>query len=287
MEHLPRRHGSVRGRVARARDPARGPRAASRTRSCPLGDCIRSTKARASPNVEKIRSLPTLIRRGARHRGGVEPDQRRVRRAADRERAGGEGPRAQAAGPHPPPQRARRRPDLHAHRADRRHRVRAAQDRPAPRTTSTSSRSTRRSRRSCSRGSRRRGFDLGEGERERRRDRARSPARRHRRPAHDHPARTSSSAPAAATACRRCARAAARPTSPSSSACDRPPMIGIPDGTRVYGMQLPIQAQSQHDRRRVGARRRASRTSPRVAQAADDTGFHYVGVCDHIAITED
>ena len=60
-----------------------------------------------------------------------------------------------------------------------------------------------------------------QGERERRRDRARSPARRHRCPPHDHAARTSSSAPAAATACRRCARAAARPTSPSSSACDR------------------------------------------------------------------
>ena len=42
--------------------------------------------------------------------------------------AGGEGPRRHAAGPHPPPVGARRRPDLHAHRADPGDRVRARED---------------------------------------------------------------------------------------------------------------------------------------------------------------
>ena len=40
-------------------------------------------------------------------------------------------------------------------------------------------------------------------------------------------------------------------------------MIEIPEGTRVYGIQLPIQAQSQHDRRRLGARRGRRRARAR------------------------
>ncbi len=60
-------------------------------------------------------------------------------------------------------------------------------------------------------------------------------------------------------------------------------MIEIPAGTRVYGIQLPIQAQVSTYvagwERTAGAPGLA-----RVAQAADDAGFFYVGVCDHIAI---
>jgi acetyl-CoA C-acetyltransferase len=40
------------------------------------------------------------------HRGCLEPDLRRLRRAASRQRAGGEGPRTHPAGAHPPPDRA-------------------------------------------------------------------------------------------------------------------------------------------------------------------------------------
>ena len=63
-------------------------------------------------------------------------------------------------------------------------------------------------------------------------------------------------------------------------------MIEIPAGTRVYGIQLPIQAQST----RVVAeweRTAGAAGLARVAQAADDAGFYYVGVCDHIAIPDE
>src|SRR6476660_341459 len=63
-------------------------------------------------------------------------------------------------------------------------------------------------------------------------------------------------------------------------------MIGIPEGTRVYGMQLPIQAQSlmiaADWERDAGVDELA-----RAIRHADEHGFHYVGVCDHIALTED
>jgi probable F420-dependent oxidoreductase len=53
----------------------------------------------------------------------------------------------------------------------------------------------------------------------------------------------------------------------------------------VYGMQLPVQSQS---RRYTAAWE--SRAGPgeieRVARAADEAGFFYVGVCDHTAIPE-
>ncbi len=62
-------------------------------------------------------------------------------------------------------------------------------------------------------------------------------------------------------------------------------MIQIPAGQRVYGMQLPIQAQSNYFvaewERSAGPDEMA-----RVARAADEHGFHYVGVCDHVAIPE-
>jgi probable F420-dependent oxidoreductase len=62
-------------------------------------------------------------------------------------------------------------------------------------------------------------------------------------------------------------------------------MIEIPAGTRVYGIQLPIQAQSEMfvaDWERVAGPDELAR----VARAADDSGFFYVAVCDHIAIPE-
>ena len=124
-----------------------------------------------------------------------------------------------------------------------------------------------------------------QGERERRRDRARPPARRHRRPAHDHAAER-------ARAHRRALRPAddVRGRRPGQRHHHRAPvtapMIEIPEGTRVYGMQLPIQAQSlmiaADWERDAGVDELA-----RVIRHADEHGFHYVGVCDHIALTED
>lgn len=62
-------------------------------------------------------------------------------------------------------------------------------------------------------------------------------------------------------------------------------MIQIPAGTRVFGMQLPIQAQSSYFvaewETSAGPRELA-----RVAKAADDAGFFYVGVCDHVALPD-
>ena len=63
-------------------------------------------------------------------------------------------------------------------------------------------------------------------------------------------------------------------------------MIEIPGGARVFGTQLPIQAQVSTSvadwERTAGAAGLA-----RVAQAADDAGFFSVGVCDHIAIPDE
>ena len=62
-------------------------------------------------------------------------------------------------------------------------------------------------------------------------------------------------------------------------------MIEIPEGTRVYGIQLPIQAKSKTFvadwELSAGPAELAQ-----VARAADDNGFFYVAVCDHIAIPE-
>jgi len=62
-------------------------------------------------------------------------------------------------------------------------------------------------------------------------------------------------------------------------------MIEIAPGARVFGMQLPIQAQSNYF---VGEwEREAGPTDlARIAKTADDTGFHYVGVCDHVALPD-
>jgi alkanesulfonate monooxygenase SsuD/methylene tetrahydromethanopterin reductase-like flavin-dependent oxidoreductase (luciferase family) len=62
-------------------------------------------------------------------------------------------------------------------------------------------------------------------------------------------------------------------------------MIEIPAGTRVYGIQLPIQSQSATfvaDWERTAGPAELAQ----VAKAADDNGYFYVAVCDHIAIPE-
>jgi probable F420-dependent oxidoreductase len=60
----------------------------------------------------------------------------------------------------------------------------------------------------------------------------------------------------------------------------------VPPGTVVYGIQLPIQAQSNYF---VEPWEKAAGTAEMaaVAKAADTSGFFYVGVCDHVAIPEE
>jgi probable F420-dependent oxidoreductase len=57
----------------------------------------------------------------------------------------------------------------------------------------------------------------------------------------------------------------------------------VPADTAVYGIQLPVQAQSKYFvepwELDAGPAEMAA-----VAQAADQSGFFYVGVCDHVAI---
>jgi alkanesulfonate monooxygenase SsuD/methylene tetrahydromethanopterin reductase-like flavin-dependent oxidoreductase (luciferase family) len=62
-------------------------------------------------------------------------------------------------------------------------------------------------------------------------------------------------------------------------------MIEIPAGTRVYGIQLPIQAKS---RTFVADWELAATPADlaRVTRTADEHGYFYVAVCDHIAIPE-
>lgn len=60
----------------------------------------------------------------------------------------------------------------------------------------------------------------------------------------------------------------------------------VPAGTVVYGIQLPIQAQSNYF---VEAWERSAGPADMatVAKAADTSGFFYVGVCDHVAIPDE
>jgi probable F420-dependent oxidoreductase len=59
----------------------------------------------------------------------------------------------------------------------------------------------------------------------------------------------------------------------------------VPEGRLVYGMQLPVQAQSElfvEDwERGAGADEIVA-----VARKADETGFFYVAACDHVAVPE-
>ena len=62
-------------------------------------------------------------------------------------------------------------------------------------------------------------------------------------------------------------------------------MITVPAGKRVFGMQLPIQAQSSYfvaDWERTAGPKELAR----LATACDDSGYAYVGVCDHVSLPE-
>jgi probable F420-dependent oxidoreductase len=71
----------------------------------------------------------------------------------------------------------------------------------------------------------------------------------------------------------------------SDTASDYTPAMApiVPPGSVVYGIQLPVQAQSNYFvedwERPAGPPEMAA-----VARAADSAGFFYVGVCDHVAI---
>ena len=60
----------------------------------------------------------------------------------------------------------------------------------------------------------------------------------------------------------------------------------VPAGKVVYGMQLPVQAQSKFfvEPWEIEA---GPAEMLAVARAADDANFFYIGVCDHVAIPED
>ena len=107
--------------AGRPRPPTR---AASSARSPPSTGSTADEGFRRETSLEKMATLKHPPPRRSHHRGGVQPDQRRRRGHAHRQRAGREGPRPHPAGPHPPPQRARRRPGVHAVGADPGHRVR-------------------------------------------------------------------------------------------------------------------------------------------------------------------
>ena len=97
-------------------------------------------------SLEKMAGLKTAGRGRPADRGDGQPDLRRCQRGAAGLRAGGQGPRSDATRPHPPHQRPRRRPGVHADRPDPGHPA-TRWRRPGCRsTTSTPSRSTRRSR---------------------------------------------------------------------------------------------------------------------------------------------
>ncbi|HVU61598.1 MAG TPA: LLM class flavin-dependent oxidoreductase [Mycobacteriales bacterium] len=60
----------------------------------------------------------------------------------------------------------------------------------------------------------------------------------------------------------------------------------VPPGKVVFGMQLPIQAQSTYfvEPWEIEA---GPAEMLAVAKAADESGFFYIGVCDHVAIPDD
>jgi len=57
----------------------------------------------------------------------------------------------------------------------------------------------------------------------------------------------------------------------------------IPEGELVYGMQLPVQSQSTIYAEPWEAAAGTAELAD-IARAADRSGFHYVAVCDHVAI---
>jgi probable F420-dependent oxidoreductase len=60
-------------------------------------------------------------------------------------------------------------------------------------------------------------------------------------------------------------------------------VLAVPEGEVVYGMQLPIQSQSS-----MYVAEWETRAGPeelaRIARVADESGYFYLGVCDHTAI---
>jgi probable F420-dependent oxidoreductase len=59
----------------------------------------------------------------------------------------------------------------------------------------------------------------------------------------------------------------------------------IPEGALVYGMQLQVQAKSKTFVEEWEAKAGADELRA-IVQKADDTGFFYVAVCDHLAVTK-
>lgn len=62
-------------------------------------------------------------------------------------------------------------------------------------------------------------------------------------------------------------------------------MIEIPSGARVFGIQLPIQSQSASFVGEWEAHAGPTELA-NIAKTADDAGYHYIGVCDHVALPE-
>jgi probable F420-dependent oxidoreductase len=62
-------------------------------------------------------------------------------------------------------------------------------------------------------------------------------------------------------------------------------MLTVPPGERIFGIQLPVQAQSQYFvfewERRAGPIEMVQ-----IAEACDASGFSYLGVCDHVSLPE-
>lgn len=62
-------------------------------------------------------------------------------------------------------------------------------------------------------------------------------------------------------------------------------MYQVPQGARIFGIQLPIQAQSSYFvaewERSAGPAEMA-----RIARTCDAAGYGYIGVCDHVALPE-
>src|SRR3954468_7652755 len=74
----------------------------------------------------------------------------------------------------------------------------------------------------------------------------------------------------------------------SDTASDYTPAMPpiVPPGRLVYGIQLPVQAQSKYFVEPWETSAGPGEVA-RVAQAADRSGFFYVAVCDHVAIPDD
>jgi probable F420-dependent oxidoreductase len=62
-------------------------------------------------------------------------------------------------------------------------------------------------------------------------------------------------------------------------------MFAIAAGTRIFGIQLPVQAQSTYfvaDWERVAGPSEMAR----IARTCDEAGYAYLGVCDHVSVPE-